>query len=114
MPNATSVSDSLGCTKSVWATRLGIECVRAEIDELDRQIVELVSRRQQWVQEAGKLKADSDAVRAPDRVEEVIFKVRALADASGADPDVVERMYRAMIAAFIDLELAVHESHNGS
>ncbi|NMM91761.1 hypothetical protein B2J88_47035 [Rhodococcus sp. SRB_17] len=95
-------------------TRLGIENVRAEIDELDRQIVELVSRRQHWVQEAGKLKVDRDDVRAPDRVEKVISKVRALADASGAAPDVVERTYRAMIAAFIDLELSVHENHNGT
>lgn len=95
-------------------TRLGIENVRAEIDELDRQIVELVSRRQHWVQEAGKLKADRDDVRAPARVEEVVAKVRALAEASGAAPDVVERTYRAMIAAFIDLELSVHENHNGS
>lgn len=95
-------------------TRLGIENVRAEIDELDRQIVELVSRRQHWVQEAGKLKVDRDDVRAPDRVEKVISKVRALAEASGAAPDVVERTYRAMIAAFIDLELSVHENHNGT
>ena len=97
-----------------YMTRLGIENVRAEIDELDRQIVELVSLRQHWVQEAGKLKADRDHVRAPARVEKVISKVRALAEASGAAPDVVERTYRAMIAAFIDLELSVHENHNGS
>ena len=95
-------------------TGLGIENVRAEIDELDRQIIELVSRRQHWVQEAGKLKVDRDDVRAPARVEQVISKVRARAEGSGADPDVVEQTYRAMIAAFIDLELSVHENHNGS
>ncbi|MBB6405175.1 chorismate mutase [Arthrobacter sp. AZCC_0090] len=94
-------------------TDLGMENVRAEIDELDRHIVELVSRRQHWVQEAGKLKTDRDDVRAPDRVEKVISKVRALAEASGASLDVVERTYRAMIAAFIDLELSVHETYKG-
>lgn len=92
----------------------GIENVRAEIDELDRKIVELISVRQQWVQEAGKLKVDRADVRAPDRVEKVIVKVRSLAEASGAAPDVVERTYRAMIAAFIDLELSVHESHKAN
>jgi isochorismate pyruvate lyase len=87
----------------------GIEGVRAEIDALDRRIVELIARRQRWVIEAGALKRDRQEVRAPDRVEKVIAKVRALAEEAGASPEVVERTYRAMIAAFIDLELTVHE-----
>ncbi|UVJ39744.1 chorismate mutase [Arthrobacter sp. CJ23] len=95
-------------------TRVGIEDVRTEIDALDRQIVELLCRRQHWVVEAGKLKSDPGAVRAPDRVEQVISKVRALAVELGAAPDVVERTYRAMIAAFIDLELTIHENHRDS
>lgn len=91
-------------------TSLGIEGVRAEIDALDRQIVQLIAERQRWVVTAGALKTDRDAVRAPDRVAKVIDKVRALAEESGAAPDVVERTYRAMIAAFIDLELTVHQN----
>ncbi|MBF4571155.1 chorismate mutase [Herbiconiux sp. VKM Ac-1786] len=91
----------------------GIEDVRADIDALDRQLVELIAQRQQWVVEAGTLKQDRQAVRAPDRVEKVIDKVRALADEAGASPEVVERTYRAMIAAFIDLELTVHEGSRG-
>ncbi|MFI2563799.1 chorismate mutase [Paenarthrobacter sp. NPDC018779] len=43
---------------------MGIESIRAEIDELDRQIVGLVARRQQWVVEAGKLKANRAAMAA--------------------------------------------------
>jgi isochorismate pyruvate lyase len=90
-----------------------IETVRAEIDALDRQIVNLIAERQRWVTEAGRLKSDTDAVRAPDRVEKVIEKVRTLAEQSGAAPDVVERTYRAMIDAFIDLELQVHSDSRG-
>jgi isochorismate pyruvate lyase len=89
-------------------TTPGIETVRAEIDALDRQIVDLIAQRQRWVTEAGRLKSDADAVRAPDRVEKVIQKIRTLAEQSGAAPDVVERTYRAMIGAFVDLELQVH------
>ena len=87
-----------------------IEEVRAQIDSLDRRIVELIAERQQWVVAAGSLKKDEQAVRAPARVEQVIDKVRALADSAGASPDVVERSYRALIAAFIDLELDQHRS----
>ncbi|GAA0234323.1 chorismate mutase [Cryptosporangium japonicum] len=84
--------------------------LRSAIDGLDREIVGLLARREQLVRRAGRLKADSDAVRAPARVEQVIAKVRALADESGADPAVVEATYRAMIGAFIDLELRVHRA----
>lgn len=86
----------------------GLERVRAEIDLLDRQIVALLAERERWVARAGALKTDRAAVRAPDRVEEVIQKVRGLADDLGADPQVVECTYRAMIEAFIGLELDVH------
>jgi isochorismate pyruvate lyase len=91
----------------------GIEDVRADIDAVDRQLVELIAQRQRRVVEAGALKQDRQAVRAPDRVEKVISKVRALAVEAGASPEVVERTYRLMIAAFIDLELTVHEGSRG-
>ena len=80
--------------------------VRAAIDRLDGDVVALLARREELVRAAGRLKADGAAVRAPGRVEQVVARVRALAGEHGASPEVVERVYRAMIAAFVDLELA--------
>lgn len=90
--------------------------VRAAIDSLDGQIVELIANRQRWVEAAGTLKSDEQAVRAPDRVEQVISKVRGLAFEHGASPEVVEAAYRALIAAFIEHELAVQGGgvHSGA
>ncbi|WP_454129244.1 chorismate mutase [Microbacterium aurum] len=82
--------------------------VRVQIDTLDRQIVGLIAERQKWVVEAGKLKSEEAAVRAPDRVEQVISKVRGLAADAGASPDVVERAYRALVSGFIEFELRAH------
>lgn len=79
--------------------------VRQQIDNLDHQIIQLIAERQRHVITAGSLKSDETAVRAPDRVEQVITKVRAVAGDVGASPQVVETTYRAMIEAFIDLEL---------
>jgi isochorismate pyruvate lyase len=79
--------------------------VRAGIDAVDVRLVALLAEREQLVRRAGRLKGDPAAVPAPDRVEQVVAKARALAAEHGADADVVERTYRAMIAAFIDLEL---------
>lgn len=80
--------------------------VRAAVDALDDEVVALLARRERLVRAAGRLKADAAAVRSPDRVEQVVARVRALAGEHGASPVVVERVYRAMIAAFVDLELA--------
>ena len=79
--------------------------VRGEIDRVDRQLVHGIAEREIWVRAAGKLKAMAPDVHDPERVEQVVIRVRAIATELGADPDVVERTYRSMIAAFIDLEL---------
>ena len=89
--------------------------VRGAIDALDERIVALLGERQAWVEQAGRLKRDrdDDAVRAPARVDAVIARVRKAAQRAGASPEVVERTYRAMIAAFIDLELQVKAREGG-
>jgi isochorismate pyruvate lyase len=81
-----------------------LEQVRSSIDDIDRKIVALVAERETWVREAARFKTTRSDVEAPARVEQVIAKVRALACEAGGSPDVVERLYRAMIAAFIELE----------
>ena len=83
-----------------------LEQVRENIDRLDRQIVALLAERGSFVSQAAGFKKDSDGVKAPQRVEQVISKVRDLAQTLGANPDVTEQVYRAMITAFIRQEMA--------
>ncbi|NMZ38956.1 chorismate mutase [Pseudomonas proteolytica] len=85
-----------------------LEQVRENIDRLDRQIVALLAERGSFVSQAARFKKDSDGVKAPQRVEQVINKVRVLSHTLGANPDVTEQVYRAMISAFIQQELAEH------
>ena len=85
-----------------------IEDVRRHIDQIDREVVALLGKRGKFVTQAAAFKKTTDDVRAPARVEQVIHKVRALADETGASPEVVEKVYRAMIAAFIEEELRTH------
>jgi isochorismate pyruvate lyase len=80
--------------------------VRDNIDRIDHAIVALMAERGKYVAEAGRFKPDPAAVSAPARVDAVIAKVRADAEAQGLDPAVAERAYRAMIAAFEDYERA--------
>jgi isochorismate pyruvate lyase len=85
-----------------------LEEVRNNIDRLDQQIVTLLAERGRYVSQAARFKKDTDGVKAPQRVEQVIAKVRDLAQTMGANPEVTEQVYRAMIAAFIQQELAEH------
>jgi len=85
-----------------------IEEVRTNIDRLDRQIVTLLAERGAYVKQAAKFKKTTADVKAPQRVEQVISKVTALAVELGASSSVTEHVYRAMIAGFINAELAEH------
>jgi isochorismate pyruvate lyase len=85
-----------------------LEQVRENIDRIDRQIVALLAERGGYVSQAARFKGTTDEVKAPQRVEQVIAKVTALAEELGASARVTEQVYRAMIAAFIDVELAEH------
>jgi isochorismate pyruvate lyase len=82
--------------------------VRTRIDTLDTELVRLLAQRQELVRAAAGFKTDEQAVRAPDRVERVITAVREQADAAGLAPEVAEAVWRAMISAFVDLELTEH------
>lgn len=89
-------------------TCITLDEVRSNIDRLDQQIVTLLAERGQYVSQAARFKKDTDSVKAPQRVEQVIARVRNLSNTVGANPDVTEQVYRAMIAAFIQQELAEH------
>lgn len=82
--------------------------VRQRIDEIDRTLVSLLVKRGKLVTQAASFKKTTDDVRAPARVEQVINKVREMADEFGAAAAVVERVYRAIISAFIAEELDTH------
>ena len=85
-----------------------IDEVRSNIDRIDRQIVGLLAERGCFVVQAASFKKTTEDVKAPQRVEQVIAKVRSLSAQLGANAAVTEQVYRAMIAAFIEAELAEH------
>ncbi|WP_242908325.1 chorismate mutase [Actinomadura terrae] len=86
--------------------------VRARIDALDGELVRLLAERQELVRAAAAFKRDEQAVRAPGRVEAVVALARERAEAGGLAPDVAEAVWRAMIGAFIELELDEHTARS--
>lgn len=85
-----------------------LEMVRAEIDRVDRMMLALLAERGAYVKQAARFKTSAADVPAPKRVDRVIANARGVAVELGADPTVAEATWRAMIAAFIQSELAEH------
>ncbi|HVH42487.1 MAG TPA: chorismate mutase [Labilithrix sp.] len=85
----------------------------AHIDGIDAELVRLLADRQRLVRQAAAFKADEREVRAPERVERVVASVRERAEKAGLAPAVAEAVWRAMIGAFIALELDEHARSRG-
>ena len=72
--------------------------LRVEIDHLDRFLVALLAKRATYIDRAIELKQINGwPARIPDRVEDVVAKVRETAKAEGLDPDLIERLWRELI-----------------
>ncbi|MBL4894929.1 MAG: chorismate mutase [Emcibacter sp.] len=84
--------------------------LRGEIDQLDRLIVELLSVRQGYMEQAAHIKQDRNLVRDEKRVEDVVSKVMNHAENVGAHPELVEQLYRNMIEWCINYEMDVFDT----
>jgi len=89
-----------------------LEEIRNNIDNIDNQIIKLIAERGSFVKQASKFKNNSQEVNAPQRVEAIIKKVKRLAFEYGANPDIIEKLYRNMIADFIALEMSEFNKEN--
>ena len=88
--------------------------VRSNIDRIDDNIIKLIAERGTYVSQASKFKKNEEGVKDTSRVEKVIQKVRAKALTYGANPDMVETLYRQMIASFVKMEMKEFHHHNGA
>ncbi|MCF2643667.1 chorismate mutase [Roseburia hominis] len=82
-----------------------LEQVRENIDRIDNEIIKLIAERGTYVVQASAFKKDEEGVKDTGRVEKVISKVRAKAEEYGANPDMVEALYREMISRFVSMEM---------
>ncbi|WP_299670020.1 chorismate mutase [uncultured Ruegeria sp.] len=72
--------------------------LRVQIDKLDRQLIEMLVTRVSYIDRASELKpGEGLPARIPDRVEEVVQKVRAGSHEAGMDPELAERLWRILI-----------------
>jgi len=87
--------------------------LRQRIDGLDERIVALLAERAACVRDATRFKRDAFQVAAPARQAQVFERVRASALPHAAAfpgfPDIVESIYRTMVAGFVAGESRLFE-----
>src|SRR5881227_2598582 len=85
-------------------TNAPLDALRAKIDSIDAQLVELLNERAKVVVEVGKIKQSTNApIYAPDREKAVLEKVRSLNQ--GPLPDrCLDAVYRELMSGSFALE----------
>ncbi|MCQ2246441.1 MAG: chorismate mutase [Bacteroidaceae bacterium] len=79
--------------------------VRNEIDNIDFDLIKLLSNRFDYVREVVKYKENTnDGIEASDRRAAVIASRRKWAEEAGINPDVIENIYNTLIDYFITEE----------
>ena len=80
--------------------------VRQEVDKLDDQIVKLIGARNAYIHQAARFKESVEEVKAPDRVDDVIQRVRHKALELGVSPNLMTDLYTLMIDEMVESEIA--------
>lgn len=83
-----------------------LEDVRLQIDHLDDQIIDLVGQRNAYIKQAAKFKKSVEEVKADDRIDFIIQKVRRQANDMGISANMLEEIYRLMIDEMVNTEIA--------
>ncbi|WP_416400828.1 chorismate mutase [Alicycliphilus denitrificans] len=78
--------------------------VRDGVNALDDLLVPLLVERGGYMTQAARVKNDEGLVRDETRIQAIIDRVRPMAEAQGGDPDLMERLYRAMMECYIAYE----------
>jgi len=78
--------------------------IRAEIDRIDRALVDLLVERFGYVRRMAELKQDPGEAYIQERVDEVLDRVAAEAEAKGLGADLVRSMWKTLIDWNVDYE----------
>jgi len=86
--------------------------IREGIDLIDKQLIELIGKRFQYVKEIVKFKSNKEDVEAKPRYEEVLRIRKQWATEQNLNPDVIETIYKTMIQYFIEEQLNILKKGN--
>ncbi|MDD5157962.1 MAG: chorismate mutase [Sulfurimonas sp.] len=80
--------------------------VRDEIDIIDDKLVELISQRSHLIRQAAAFKNSVDEVKAEERIEFILQKVRHAAIQAGISPNMMSELFTIMINEMVEMEIS--------
>jgi len=83
-----------------------LEEVRTQIDILDTELVELISKRSHYIRQAASFKNSVDEVKAEDRVEFILQSGRQKAIELGINPNMISELFTLMINEMVEMEIS--------
>jgi len=79
---------------------------REKIDKVDEEIVKLIAQRNDYIKQIAHFKTSVEEIKADDRIEDVISRVRQQAISLGLSPNLINELYVKMIDAMVESEVA--------
>lgn len=80
--------------------------VRNEIDIIDEKLVDLISERSHLIRQAASFKDTIDEVKAEDRIDDIMQRVRNKAISLGINPNMISDLFTIMIDEMVETEIA--------
>ena len=80
--------------------------VRDAIDELDIELVELISKRSHLIRQVASFKDSVEEVKAKDRIDFIIQRVRHHAIKLEMSPNTISDLFSIMIDEMVETEIA--------
>ena len=79
---------------------------REKIDTVDEQIVALIAERNNYIKQIAHFKTSIEEVKAEERIDAVISRVREQAISLDLSPNLINDLYVRMIDAMVESEIA--------
>jgi chorismate mutase len=81
-----------------------LDSLRLKLDKLDGELLKLIKKRSNIVNEVLKIKIHKNEIIDQKRINFILKKIKKKSIQSNIDPKITNRIWRNMIWAFIDYE----------
>jgi len=83
-----------------------LEEVRTEIDAIDTKLVDLIAERSHLIRQAAAFKNTVEEVKAEDRIEFILQRVRHHAIEQEVNPNMISELFEIMINEMVEMEIS--------
>jgi len=90
-----------------------LDQAREAIDKVDEEIVKLIAMRNDYIKQIAHFKTSVEEVKAEDRIDDVISKVRQQAIELDLSPNLINDLYVRMIDGMVESEIAEFRNAKG-